>query len=129
MTYPRRAERVCRRLAAGESLEAICAHEDMPTLETVRGWMLDSPDFHARYLRAKQILAERLTEEVVAIADNLGEGASEAETRRQRLRIEARKWTVSRLAERPFAREAEIPTAGQAPVLVEFSFGDDAAGA
>ena len=56
--YRKRARRVCTRLAAGETLDAICVGKDMPTVETVRGWMLDSPDFYGRYLRAKQILAE-----------------------------------------------------------------------
>ena len=121
MDYRKRASRVCRRLAAGETLEAICTEKDMPTVETVRDWMMDSADFHGRYLRAKQVYAERLTEEVVAIADALAEGASEQETRRQRLRIEARKWVASRLAPRPFIDDG-LPSLPDDPqVLVEFT--------
>lgn len=122
MDYRKRARRVCTALAAGKTLDAICCSPDMPKLETVRGWMLDSPDFYGRYLRAKQIHAERLTEEVVALADALPDGASEAETRRQRLRIEARKWAAARLAPRAYGETPMPDPADFAPVVVEFNF-------
>lgn len=120
--YRKRARKVCTRLAAGRTLDSICAEQDMPGIETVRGWMLDSPDFYGRYLRAKQIHAERLTEEIVTLADALPEGASEGEIRRQRLRIEARKWAASRLAPRAYGESPPVDPSDFAPVVVEFNF-------
>ena len=98
MTLPIRASRVCARIAAGKSLHAICADSDMPSVETVHGWLADYPDFATAYARAQRLLAERLAEQVLEIADGLDENAGEDEARRGRLRIEARKWRVSQLA-------------------------------
>ena len=98
MDYPKRARWVCEGIAAGMNLESICAKKDMPKPETVRKWLLQSPDFRARYMRAKRLQAERLVEQVVEIADDLQAAPSEAEARRQRLRIDARKWAVAQLS-------------------------------
>lgn len=97
--YPVRSKWVCERIAAGASLEQVCAEPGMPQLNTVRRWMLESADFRRRFLRARKLKAERLVDQVVDIADSLEDGASEAEMRRQRLRIETRKWAVGRLAD------------------------------
>jgi len=114
--YPVRARWVCEGIAAGKGLEQICAEPGMPQLRTVRRWLLDSPDFRARYARAKRLQAERLVEQVVEIADGLKEAPSEAEARRQRLRIDARKWAVAQL--RASDVSAEDEALGSNPVFV-----------
>ena len=96
--YSSRARAVCDRIAAGETLEKICDAPGMPQLETLRRWLLDSPDFRRRYHRARRIRAERLVDQVVEIADAGAAAPSEAEARRQRLRIDARKWAVGQFA-------------------------------
>lgn len=109
--YPARSKWICEKVAAGASLEAACGEPGMPELNTVRRWLMESPDFRRRYLRARKLKAERLVDQVVEIADGLKDGAGEAEARRQRLRIEARKWAVAQFnAGQPFA-EPEEPAA------------------
>ena len=95
--YPLRADWICNAIAEGRPLAEICAEEGMPKLKTVRRWLRDSPDFRCRYARARKMHAEQLVLGVIEIADGLKEGAGDAETRRQRLRIDARKWAVAQL--------------------------------
>ena len=53
---PQLADEICERLAAGESLRAICADPHMPDKHRVREWALDDRDgFSPRYARARQI--------------------------------------------------------------------------
>lgn len=47
------AREVCERVAAGESLKAICADPDMPSDRTVARWAREHPRFAAAYHRAK----------------------------------------------------------------------------
>ncbi len=112
--YASRARYICEQIAAGGSLETVCAEEGLPQIRTVRRWLMDSRDFRRRYAQARRMRAHRLVEQVVEIADSLPATPSEAETRRQRLRIEARKWAVAQVANP--ALEDEADTAPPAPL-------------
>lgn len=63
------AHRICERLAAGESLRAICRDKDFPPESTVRGWVLDLPDFAAQYARARDLGCDARADEILEIAD------------------------------------------------------------
>ena len=85
------AERICERLAAGETLRAICRDDGMPGIQTVLDWKARNAAFSGQYETARvtgyQLMADELTE----IADDkLGE------PQRDRLRIDTRKWLLSK---------------------------------
>lgn len=46
---------ICERLAAGESLLAICRAEAMPPRRTVYEWLKADSEFAAQYARARQL--------------------------------------------------------------------------
>jgi Bacteriophage Sf6, terminase small subunit-like len=53
---PELADRLCERLADGETLRAICRDEGMPDERTVRRWALDDLEgFSTQYARAREI--------------------------------------------------------------------------
>jgi hypothetical protein len=104
---PITAERVCQRLAAGESLSRICEDEDMPAKSTVTGWVLaDHEGFAAQYARAREAQAEHYAEEIVQIADTEGDSA------KARNRIDARKWTASKLLPKRYGDRVELEHSG-----------------
>jgi hypothetical protein len=104
---PITAERVCQRLAAGESLSRICDDEDMPAKSTVTGWVLaDHEGFAAQYARAREAQAEHYAEEIVQIADTEGDSA------KARNRIDARKWTASKLLPKRYGDRVELEHSG-----------------
>ena len=74
------ASEVCERLAAGESLNAICRDAHMPAENRVREWALDDradkggtgAGFAARYTRARSVGLERLADELITPAMDKG---------------------------------------------------------
>lgn len=110
---------ICERIAAGESLSAICRDEAMPHRDTVYTWMGKNQAFADRYARAVEDRAETLAAEILAIADDGkndygfkesedkdGAGATPVflaeNVQRSKLRVEARKWIASKLFPKKF---------------------------
>ncbi len=119
-TYtPEIATAICERLAAGETLRAICRAEGMPPEGTVRGWVIDNagPGFAERYTRARDIGQDVRADEVLEIAD----GFDGKETDRDRLRVDARKWYLSKLAPKRYGDRLalldETPNVGNTVVI------------
>jgi hypothetical protein len=103
-TYsPKLADRICQRLANGESLRAICADPNMPDKATVLRWADRNPEFRGRYARARELLVEFWADELIAISDG------NDDVSRDRLRVDARKWLVARLSPRRFGETLEGP--------------------
>jgi hypothetical protein len=113
MKLPKRAPGVCAHIVAGKSLDAISAEPGGPKLATITRWMADCPEFRRAYARARALWADRLTEQVVQIADGLGEEAGEEAARSGRMRIEARKWAANRMAGPVDLPQETPPTPGR----------------
>ena len=111
------AEIVCAQLADGLSLREISRQDGMPDKATVMRWMNAHSDFRDQYVRAKEIGIEALAEDILDIADDAtndwmerkdaeGENAGwqfngEA-ARRSQIRIDSRKWLLSKLAPKKY---------------------------
>jgi len=73
------ADKLCMRLMMGESLNAICRDDDMPSKETVCRWLNNAigadpsesmKDFYDQYAQAKQVQAEMMSDDALDIIDN-----------------------------------------------------------
>jgi hypothetical protein len=86
------AGRICDRLAAGETLRAICRDDGMPHESSVREWA-QHPEhpFSPQYARARETGYHAMADELLEIAD---EGSGDAQ--RDRLSVETRKWLLSK---------------------------------
>lgn len=121
-TYTKaKADAICERLATGESLRAICRDAGMPPESTVRTWVLDDVDgFAAHYARARDMGLDAMADELMEIADTteLGEktvtkasGIERTEgdmIEHRRLKVEARKWYLSKLAPKRYGDKLEL---------------------
>ena len=47
------ADRICERIARGESLVEICRADDLPSETTVYRWLAEKPVFREMYARAR----------------------------------------------------------------------------
>ena len=112
------ATEICVRLAIGESLVEITREEKMPGYRTVMTWLFtnwpeDDPrhGFRQAYARAREAQAELYADEMVEIADDDSgdvlydlDGhpvqATTVRIQRHRLRVDTRKWIVSKLLPR-----------------------------
>jgi len=120
------ADAICARLAAGESLRAICRAKGMPAESTVRLWARDNvAGFSAQYTRARDIGLDVLAEEILEIADTPELGSTtrvsadgEVEItegdmlQHRKLKIDARKWFLSKLAPKRYGDRQLVEHAG-----------------
>jgi hypothetical protein len=114
------ADRLCERLADGESLRSICDEDEMPNKATVFRWLAKFPDFSDQYARARETQADSLFDEILAIADDgrndwmKRNGDDERWTengealRRSQLRVDARKWMAGKLRPKKYGEKLDI---------------------
>lgn len=113
------ADAICARLAEGESLNSICKDEAFPPESTVRRWALDDEQgFSANYARAREVGYLRMADEITQIADN---GSNDTYTddegnertnqdviARSRLRVDTRKWLLSKMLPKVYGDKLEL---------------------
>lgn len=106
------ADEICERISCGETLRQVCRLKGMGD-STVRRWVLNDIDgFSARYAHARELCIESWADEIVEIGDNasndwmaregkdgedLGWTANGDHISRSRLRVDSRKWLLSKL--------------------------------
>lgn len=106
------ADKICAGISSGMSLRKVCAGEEMPAPSTVCAWVLeDREGFAEHYAKARRLQAELLADEIFDIADDStndymlrqsksGEDHEVANPEvigRSRLRVDSRKWYLSKV--------------------------------
>lgn len=125
--------RILALLADGMSLRAICAMDGFPDRENVRRWVDEDPDFAARYVRAREMAAEDVAEELLEIADDgrndwmekvnkdgecIGWMVNGEAVQRSRLRVDTRKWIASKLLPKKYGEKVELAGKDGGPIEV-----------
>ena len=113
---------IIERLAAGESLRAICTEDEMPSEALVRKWVIqDEAGFGAQYARARDVGLDVLADQCMEIADRQHEGTGAVA--RDRLRFDARRWYLSKLAPKRYGEKVVLghSTEPGKPVVVAHS--------
>ena len=116
---PELAQTICCRIAEGESVRSIGRDDDMPTEATIRGWALDDLNgFFSQYTRAVQIRAMRWADEITEIADdgsndtyvdeNGNERTNAEVVARSRLRVDTRKWMLSKVLPKVYGDKLDV---------------------
>ena len=116
---PELAREICLRIAAGESTRAIARDESMPSESTIRAWAVDDINgFSAQYTRAIQIRAVGWSEEILEIADegtndtyideNGNERTDHDVIARSRLRVDTRKWMLSKVLPKVYGDKVDV---------------------
>jgi hypothetical protein len=119
-------DRICERIAEGESLRAICADEDMPSKANVFRWLAVNKEAADQYARAREVQADAIFDEIIDIADDAtndwmevngqddaGYRANGEHIQRSRLRIDARKWMAGKLRPKVYGDKLELSGAGE----------------
>lgn len=117
------ADRLCTRLALGESLRTVCASRTMPSMVTVFAWMRKHPDFLSQYTRAKEESADAMAEEVMDISDDgrndwmekfdkdgesIGYQLNGEAVQRSKLRVDTRKWLMAKMKPKKYGDKLEL---------------------
>lgn len=124
---PEIAEIICLRLAEGESLRSVCRDEAMPAKATVLRWIARNEQFRDQYVRAKAEGAEAIAEEMFDIADDasndwmekldaegqgIGWQLNGDHVRRSQLRIDTRKWYLSKIMPKKYGEKIQQEVSG-----------------
>ena len=136
------AQEICRHIADCVSLRTIAAMEGMPDVATIMRWLADEtkPEFREQYARAREAQADKMAEDILAIADEEctmvradkhstkdddGEGNTAVvfdatAVARNKLRVDARRWLASKMAPKKYGDkvQAELTGAGGGAIQV-----------
>lgn len=139
---------ICSRLIEGESLRTICRDRDIPCLGTVCNWLAkgeELPDQHPeykaflnQYMRARELQADTIADEVLEIADNatndymakhskegdnIGWDLNGEHVQRSRVRIDTRKWLAGKLKPKRYGDKQHLEHSGdkENPLAVAIS--------
>jgi len=116
------ADKICERIAEGEGLRRIVLDDGMPSEKTVYRWLRENADFRQQYAGAREDQAEHFLDEIMEIADDAsrdtvdtdsGEVANTEWIQRAKLRVDARKWAMSKLAPKKYGDKIGIEHSGQ----------------
>jgi hypothetical protein len=130
------AAAICARLEAGESLRSICRDDAMPARDTVYRWVAENNAFSDQYVKARDIGLDSMAEETLEIADDGSndwmekknadgstyETVNSEHIQRSRLRVDARKWYLSKLAPKRYGDSARVEHTGADGGPIEISW-------
>ncbi len=108
---PEVADDICTLLADGESLRDVCRHPGMPNKATVFRWLAENEVFRDQYAKATDVRADVIFDEIIDIADSTE--ADAAEVAKSRLKIDARKWVLSRMAPKKYGERITQEVTGK----------------
>ena len=128
---PKLAKEICGRIAEGESLIRICKDEKMPNKSTVLRWAIAHKWFCDQYTQACELRHDVWAEEITDIADDAtsdmtvtdkGIGVDYENIQRSKLRVDSRKWLLSKLKSKKYGDKVDVTTDGDkiqgAPVII-----------
>ena len=96
----------------------------MPEPSTVFKWLVDFPEFSEQYARAREAQMEAMAEDILEIADEKPECTTEGDgwsktsidnagVNRNRVRVDARKWLMSKMAPKKYGDNAQLNVTGE----------------
>ncbi len=120
------ADKLCAEIAMGYSVRTICSKEGMPAVTTFFRWIKEKPDFRLQYAYATEERTEAMSEDILDIADDgsndlmtIQKGNTEYEienkevTNRSRLRVDTRKWLMSKMKPKKYGDKIDHTTNGK----------------
>lgn len=117
------ADKICQMIAQGQSVRSICAKKDMISMQTFFRWLRENDKFREQYARACEERSYVHAEDIIEIADNAtndymekleGDGYifNSENVQRSRLRIDTRKWLMSKLNPKVYGDKLDMTTNG-----------------
>lgn len=129
---PENATLICVRLADGFTLRQIGKELDC-SIGSITDWCEADADFAARYARAMDLRYERMAEEIQEISDEGTNDWMEREgvtivdhehIQRSKLRVDTRKWLLSKMRPRQFGDRTTVAGDPDAPLNVAMTIED-----
>ena len=92
--------------------------------QTFLSWVDQDKDLSEQYARARSDMIDKIADDIIKIADEemipTGEGkVDSAMVQKQRLRVDTRKWLLSKMAPKKYGDKLELSGDEQAPVSIQ----------
>jgi hypothetical protein len=119
---------VCGRILGGEAVRNIMKDEKLPDFSTLLEWVSVDEAKSKQYARAMELRGELLFEETLEICDdgsndwmerfdregnNIGWQINGEHVQRSRLRVDTRKWYLSKLNPKKYGDKTDITSGGE----------------
>lgn len=98
--------KICERIADGESLRAICREEGMPDHNTVIRWKNEKPEFCSQYARAREDQADGLFDQALDILKE--DFKDNVDVQSAKVRLDVIKWTAGKLAPKKYGEYKQV---------------------
>ena len=126
------ADKICQMIAQGQSVRSICAKKDMISMQTFFRWLRENDKFREQYARACEERSYMHAEDIIEIADNAtndymekleGDGYifNSENVQRSRLRIDTRKWLMSKLNPKVYGDKLDMTNGNDIGVTLRAS--------
>jgi hypothetical protein len=117
------AAKICSKLAHGQSVRTICRVDGMPNPDTIYEWLRVHKEFAEQYAKAKDDGCDAMFDDLLAIADDGENDYMETfdddgkptgykfcgeHFQRSRLRVDTRKWYLSKLKPKKYGDKLEL---------------------
>jgi hypothetical protein len=121
------ADKICQMIAQGQSVRSICSKKDMISMQTFFRWLRENDKFSEQYAHACEERSYMHAEEILEIADDAtndymeqhdesdeltGYKLNGENIQRSRLRIDTRKWLMSKLNPKVYGDKLDMTTNG-----------------
>ena len=109
---PEIGDKICRLVADGKSLLKISKLKGMPSRVTIHSWLLhdDMKDFLNKYEASVNIRTENMFDFLTDISDTSDDVETPA---RSRLRVDTRKWYLSKIMPKKYGDKLDVTTDGK----------------
>lgn len=113
---------VCEELEKGRALRNVLKDDKMPSTSTFYQWLDSNEEKAKQYARATQVRADILFDEIIDIADDSsgdkkvvenGEVMDSEYVARSRIRIDTRKWILSKLNPKKYGDKLDLSSLGE----------------
>lgn len=111
-TYtPEIGDEICKRIREKDSLRKITEDPAMPAMSTICHWFHSQPLFYREYIKAKEIRAELMFDELIDLADE-EEVKTFEQVNKMNMRINTRKWCLARMNQTRFGDKTDVNHGG-----------------
>jgi hypothetical protein len=123
MIDPQTVSAICEAIAQGDSLRKACQAHNVSE-STFRLWEKEDSSISTQYAQARETRANRWAEEFIEISDTIQTSDNAQldrnEIERAKLRLDARKWIVSRILPKQYGDRVQNVVSGPNDGPVEF---------
>lgn len=104
------AQRICTAVASSQhGLRKTLEENGLPPLTTVQSWLREHAFFQSAYAQAKREQIEAMAEDIVDLSND-----DTLEPNDKRIRIDTRKWLLSKLIPKTYGDKLDVTSGGEA---------------